>query len=95
MRAVAARVDENVVCFKRMSLRLRGGFTLACNTSEAGSRRRWPESAKFLRFLADARRKPLRRRAVRPRRAAHRWLDAAHRAASNHLRGGFSRQRHA
>ena len=33
MRAVAARVDENVVCFKRMSLRLRGGTKPIRNTS--------------------------------------------------------------
>ena len=42
-----------------------------------------------------ARRKPLRGRAVRPRRATPTWFDAARRAASNHLGGAFSRQRHA
>ena len=33
MHTVAAQGDENVVRFKRMSLRLRGGFRPACNTS--------------------------------------------------------------
>ena len=61
----------------------------------AGSRRRWRRSEKFSRLFSDARRAPLRRRAVRPQRATHRWLDAAHQAASNHLRGVFGRPRHA
>ena len=33
MHVVAVQGDENVVHFKYMSLRLRGGFTLTCNTS--------------------------------------------------------------
>ena len=33
MHAVVARGDENVVCFKRMSLRLRGGTKPIRNTS--------------------------------------------------------------
>jgi len=33
MHVVAVQGDENVVHFKYMSLRLRGGFMLACNTS--------------------------------------------------------------
>ena len=36
MHVVAVQGDENVVHFKYMSLRLRGGFTLACNTSMHG-----------------------------------------------------------
>ena len=58
----------------------------------ARSRRKWRKSGNSSRSFPDARRKPLRRRAVRPRRAAHAWLDAARQAASNHLGGVFSRQ---
>ena len=48
---------------------------------------KWPESGKFLRFVPDAPFCTDRRRAVRPRPAAHRWLDEARQAASNQLPG--------